>query len=98
LACWLEYFQRLVSGPVFQEAACQDELHQVFLFQSMLSALIVNEIDPLRLRILPPAYNYPFNLHSNVPSEHRAGALNDLVSYAYEARWLADHCADWIVR
>ena len=40
------------------------------------------------MRILPPEYNYPFNLQSRVPAAHRARALNDVVTFAYEDRSL----------
>jgi hypothetical protein len=85
---WLEHFQGLVCDDAFQQAACQDEPHEIFLFQALLSALIAKEVNPARLRILPPEYNYPFNLQGRVPAEHRARALNDTVTFAYEDRSL----------
>jgi hypothetical protein len=88
LGRWLEHFQRLVGDAAFQRVACQDEPHQIFLFQALLSALITKEVNPTRLRILPPEYNYPFNLQERVPPEHRARALNDTVTFAYEDRSL----------
>jgi hypothetical protein len=88
LGRWLEHFQRLVGDAAFQRVACQDEPHQIFLFQALLSALITKEVNPTRLRILPPEYNYPFNLQERVPPEHRARALNDTVTFAYEDRLL----------
>jgi hypothetical protein len=89
LGRWLEHFQALACDPLYQQAACQDEPHQIFLFQALLSALITKEVTPARLRILPPEYNYPFNLQGRVPAEQRAQALNDVVSFAYEDRSLA---------
>lgn len=88
LGRWLEHFQGLVRDAAFQRAACQDEPHQIFLFQALLSALIMKEVRPVRLRVLPPEYNYPFNLHARVPAEYRARALNDTVTFAYEERSL----------
>ena len=88
LGRWLEHFQRLVSDAAFQQAACQDDAHQIFLFQALLSALVTKEVNPARLRILPPEYNYPFNLQERVPAEHRARVLNDAVTFAYEDRSL----------
>jgi hypothetical protein len=83
---WYEYFDRLVTDQEFQSGACQDELHKVFLHQAVLSALIATRLAPDRIRILPTTYNYPYNLHSSVPLEWRAKALNDLVSFTYEDR------------
>jgi hypothetical protein len=88
LGRWLEYFQALACDTLFQQTACQDDPHQIFIFQALLSALLVKEIAPQRLRILPPEYNYPFNLQGNVPAEYRARALNDVVTFAYEDRSL----------
>ena len=88
LGRWLEHFQALACDTAFQQAACQDEAHQIFLFQALLSALITKELDPSRLRMLPPEYNYPLNLQARVPVERRARALNDVVTFAYEDRSL----------
>ncbi len=81
---WYEHFQQLVSDEPFQAAACADERHQIFLFQAILSALVASSLEPGRLRILPPTYNYPYNLHTRVPADWRAAALDDLVCFAYE--------------
>ncbi|MCI0475215.1 MAG: hypothetical protein L0Y55_03135, partial [Anaerolineales bacterium] len=83
---WFELFEKLVGNQEFQARACADERHQVFLFQAILSALLVTSLDPQRIHILPPTYNYPYNLHARVPLEHRAHALNDLVCFTYEER------------
>ncbi len=32
--------------------------------------------------------NYPYNLHSSVPAEHRTKSLDDLVCMTYETRTL----------
>ena len=88
LGCWWKHFQALACDAAFQQTACQDEPHQVFLFQALLSALLVKEIDPIKLRLLPPEYNYPFNLQAWVLAEYRARALNDTVTFAYEDRSL----------
>jgi hypothetical protein len=39
-----------------------------------------------RIRLLPPTYSYPYNLHASVPAPHRAKVLNDLVTVVYEDR------------
>ncbi len=83
---WFEHFETLVGDQEFQSSACQDELHQIFLHQAILSALLATSLDPERMRILPPDYNYPYNLHQSVPEDRRALALNDLVCIAYENR------------
>ena len=81
---WLNCFTRLVSDPAFQTAVCQDMRHQIFLHQAVLSALLVAELDEQRIHILPPSYNYPYNLHPAVPAARRARTLNELVCFTYE--------------
>ncbi len=83
---WYGHFERLVSDRQFQAAACQDEKHQIFLFQALFSALVASSLDAQRIRLLPPTYNYPYNLHGRVPEEQRAAALNDLVCFTFEGR------------
>ncbi len=83
---WRDLFSTLVEDEDFQMSSCQDELHRVFLHQAILSALLTDGVDERRLRILPPEYGYPYNLHSSVPSVKRAGSMNSLVSVIYEER------------
>ncbi|MBM3127232.1 MAG: hypothetical protein FJ009_01190 [Chloroflexi bacterium] len=83
---WFMLFEQLVGNQKFQTRACADERHQVFLFQAIWSALIATSLDPERIHILPPTYNYPYNLHARVPAERRAHALNDLICFTYEER------------
>jgi hypothetical protein len=91
---WLDTFEVLVSDEEFQLTYCQDELHRIFLHQAILSALLVTSLDEKRIRILPPDYNYPYNLHQSVPLDRRALALNDLVCIAYEDRPLDPNIVD----
>jgi hypothetical protein len=83
---WHQLFRSLVADKEFQAEACADNWHQIFLFQALLSTLVATLIDPTRLRILPPTYNYPYNLHERVPIERRVSALNEVVSFTYEDR------------
>jgi hypothetical protein len=83
---WYEIFQRLLNDRQFQEAACPDERHKIFLFQALLSALVASSLEPTRVRILPPTYNYPYNLHDRVPADRHAVSLDELVCFTYEDR------------
>ena len=85
---WAEVFETLVVDGAFQAAACHDARHQVFLHQAVLSTLLATTVDPARLRLLPPEYIYPYNLHAAVPEARQARALDDLVCIAYEDRSL----------
>ena len=94
LGRWFERFEALVCNKRFQDSTCQDELHRVFLHQAVFSALLVTELEPERIRILPPEYNYPYNLHGSVPVDRQASVLNDLVTIAYENRSLDPDTVD----
>jgi hypothetical protein len=83
---WHENFEKLVCDEAFQSGACYDELHQVFLHQAVFSALITANLTPDRIRLLPPQYNYPYNLHASINPERQARSFNDLVSFTYEDR------------
>lgn len=86
LRLWYTQFQQFIRNQSFQSTACPDDLHKIFLFQALLSTLVASRIDSTRLKILPPSYNYPYNLQARVPEEHRARTLNELVCLTYEER------------
>jgi len=81
---WLGCFDKLVNDAGFQEEACADELHRIFLHQAVLSALTVAMIPDERIRILPPTYSYPYNLQMSIPPDRRARTMNELASVVYE--------------
>jgi hypothetical protein len=81
---WLELFEGMIADRDFQARACRDETHQIFLFQAIFSTLLASALEPARLRILPPTYNYPLHLQGRIPADRRAAALNDLVCFSYE--------------
>lgn len=85
---WFECFRALVCDLEFQSSYCQDDLHQIFLHQAILSALITTTTDSARTCTLPPDYSYPYNLHGSIPLDRRASALNDSVCITYEDRSL----------
>ncbi|MBL7164395.1 MAG: hypothetical protein ISS57_17550 [Anaerolineales bacterium] len=83
---WFDCFEKLMLDDEFQRMLDNDQ--HIFLHQAVLSALLATQLNPDRVRILPPEYSYPYNLHGDVPVEWRAEWLNDLVSIAYENRSL----------
>jgi len=52
----------------------------------LLSTLVATSVDPARLRILPPYYNYPYNLQDRIPSDRRLAIINEAVCFTYEDR------------
>ena len=81
---WLELFLELTQDTLFQSEACQDESHRVFLFQALLSALVAARVGSWHVKLLPPTYNYPYNLQDRIPAEKRVETLNEPVCFAYE--------------
>jgi hypothetical protein len=81
---WWESFQALVTDRAFQAGPCRDDLHRIFLHQAILSTLVAKLLERKRVRLLPPQYNYPLNLHTQVPTPLRPRTLNELVSAVYE--------------
>lgn len=86
MSVWLEIFTKLVTDQGFQASCCTDRRHQVFLFQAILSALIIREVKLDRIRILPPVYNYPYNLQTTIPMEKRVRSIDNLVTLTYEGK------------
>ena len=84
LRSWLTYFKRMIADQAFQSGPCQDEVHQIFLHQAILSALLPKLLAWERIRILPPEYSYPLHLHHEVPEVRKPDSLNDLVCPVYE--------------
>jgi len=85
---WFKCFEALVGDEDFQSGPCRASERKVFLHQAIFSALVASALQPDRIRILPPVYNYPYNLQSAVPEDRRAKALDDLVIAVYEGRSL----------
>jgi hypothetical protein len=83
---WYEHFESLAADSSFQETACKEQKHRIFLFQAILSALIASTLTESKICILPPTYNYPYNLHDRIPDSRRARVMNDLVTMTYEGR------------
>lgn len=81
---WWAQFKALTTDRAFQEGPCRDELHQIFLHQAVLSALVPKLLPWERVRALPPEYNYPLHLLDEMPSERRAPDLSGLVNVVYE--------------
>jgi len=90
---WWRCFQAMVADEAFQAGPCRDELHRVFLHQAILSTLAAKLLDWKRVRLLPPEYNYPLNLLSQMPPDRRAPALNGLVNAVYEDAFPWDEIA-----
>jgi len=83
---WLEKLSSLSMDKDFQTQFVSEQREKIFQFQALLAALVVGKILPERLRILPPSYSYPYNLHSSVPEVKKPRTLEELVCFTYEQR------------
>lgn len=90
LQAWRAYFITLLLDKQFQDGYCQDELHQIFLHQVVLSALLMKSIKQDRIMLLPPEYSYPLHLQDKLPITKRVQSLNQLVCMVYEDTALLD--------
>lgn len=82
----LDLVERLAADRAFTSGLSAAQ--QLFLFQAAFAALVARAVDGARIRLLPPAYGYPYNLHAQVPPHRQAAALDDLVCLAWEERSL----------
>lgn len=85
---WWKAFSDLAVDPTFQDQLCQDIPPRVFLHQAVFSTLVAGQFPANGIRILPPEYNYPYNLHDRVPDQHRLASLNEVVTVCCEERVL----------
>ena len=83
---WRDRFAALAQDEAYQSEHCADDLHQIFLHQAVLCAVLPARLDASRIRILPPEYGYPYNLHGDVPPDRRVVTINELVLPIYEER------------
>ncbi len=90
LKSWRECFTKLLLDKEFQTFSCQDDLHQIFLHQVVLSALVTKSVEQKRICLLPPGYSYPLHLQEKLPVSKRAKSLNQLVCLVYEDTTLLD--------
>jgi len=90
LQAWQAYFLTLLLDKAFQDIYCQDELHQIFLHQVVLSAVLTKSIDQERIMMLPPEYSYPLHLQDKLPTDKLVKSLNQLVCMVYEDTTLLD--------
>jgi len=84
LQAWRAFFNTVLQDKTFQETSCRDELHQLFLHQVVLSALLMKSVEKERLLMLPPEYSYPIHLQEKLPATNRVDSLNQLVCMVYE--------------
>lgn len=81
---WQQVFEEMVGDEDFQKECCSDVLHQVFLHQAILSALLEKRLGIDKLHLLSPDYSYPLHLHNKIPEEKRINTLDKMTCPVYE--------------
>jgi hypothetical protein len=81
---WARQMSRRLADADYQQNACAEPLHRVFLHQAVLSAIIVARTEPGQWRWLPRECGYPLHLHSQLPADQRATRLADLSVVLHE--------------
>ncbi len=84
---WQEVFEDMVVHEDFQKECCGDVLHQVFLHQAILSALLEERLGIDKLHFLSPDYSYPLHLHNRIPEEKRINTIEKMTCPVYEEKF-----------
>ena len=61
---WRDSFQEVYRDPAIAELCKQDRLKLIFLHQAALASAVLCLLEKGETAELPPAYNYPLNLHA----------------------------------
>jgi hypothetical protein len=81
---WKNEFIRFHQSDLPKKPAFSDQLHQIFIHQALMSAILVKHLGWDKIRILSEKYSYPLHLHHQVPPEKQLQILNELVCPVYE--------------
>jgi hypothetical protein len=84
LRTWRNCFESLHRRPEFEPFYEQDVAYRIFMHQAVLAGVALSMLERDELRQLLETVNYPLHLHSEYPSEHQPGALNELITCRYE--------------
>lgn len=91
---WERIFTRLVHDKNYQEENCAKLKHQIFLHQSILSAVICSKTNPEQLHWFSNSYAYPIQQHDKLPEHKKIERIDNARILVYE-RFFIDH-PNWI--
>lgn len=83
LRAWRDRLSEAATDPSVK-AATRNSKQELFLHQAILSAVLLAEAGPGRLRLLSFGYNYPLHMHGQVPSAMKPAKLDDLYTLRYD--------------
>jgi glyoxylase-like metal-dependent hydrolase (beta-lactamase superfamily II) len=81
---WERIFTRLVHDKNYQEENCADLKHQIFLHQSVLSAVICSKTNPEQLQWFSNSYAYPIQQHDRLPVYKKIEQIDNAKILVYE--------------
>lgn len=84
LRSWRDSFLKLYQLPAYESFYQANALCRIFMHQAVLSGIILSSFDQTELIELPRYVNYPLNLHTTYPDEHKPARINDVVSFRYD--------------
>ncbi|MGC9366277.1 MAG: hypothetical protein ACP5FK_04465 [bacterium] len=84
---WEQIFVEMINDNIFIENHCNDQQHQIFLHQAILSALITKYIPRENLRILDAGYSYPLHFQDKLKTHDLFKSLEEMVCPVYEGKF-----------
>jgi len=91
---WARILFKLLNDEMYQQNACDGFLQQLFLHQTVLSAVIVSRVEVQKIHWLPLSCGYPLNLHTRLPENKKAKLLDSLSCVILENVWLKN--SNWM--
>ncbi|MHA2364592.1 MAG: flavin reductase [Candidatus Hodarchaeales archaeon] len=82
---WWDNFKELYPDLCFKEYYKKNEQYIIFIYQAVLTGVILSTLDKQELKELPFNYNYPLHLYSESSKEFKPQNINDLIT--------ARHCS-----
>lgn len=84
LSKWRDRFGQSLATDRFEPFFEQKLLYKIFLHQAILAGVILTELRPEQIAVLPHLVNYPLHMHQETPKERRPGRMNELISGRYD--------------
>jgi hypothetical protein len=81
---WLEAFEAVSSDKALMDMCRQDQRRMIFLHQAALAGAVLVGLRREEMSELPEVYNYPLNLHDQIPADRRLTTLDGLATLRYD--------------
>lgn len=93
MAQWEKAALALMADKAFQESACRDQRHRIFLHQAVLSALLNLRLPLERIALPSHLDNYPMSLHERMPAGLQPRSLDAVACLYVDSLW--QNRPDW---